>query len=99
MNFKRTSKLFTGAWVCAALCVAIGMTKLASASQDAARDVRPTSALSMTRTAGNDRPDSLSRQDGKGGWTCPMHPEIREHESGKCPICKMNLVKTKPNGA
>jgi hypothetical protein len=99
MNFKRTSKLFTGAWVCAALCAAIGTTTLASASQDAARDAQPSPALSKARTASNDRPDSLSRQNGKGGWTCPMHPDIHEHESGKCPICKMNLVKTKPKGA
>jgi len=25
-------------------------------------------------------------------YTCPMHPEIRQHEPGKCPICGMNLV-------
>jgi hypothetical protein len=96
MNFKRTSKLFTGAWVCAALCAAIGTTDLASASQDAARDMQPSPAIGKTRTAST---DSLSRENGKGGWTCPMHPEIHAHESGKCPICKMNLVKTKPKGA
>ena len=26
-------------------------------------------------------------------YTCPMHPQVREHEPGKCPICHMNLVK------
>jgi len=26
-------------------------------------------------------------------YTCPMHPQVREHEAGKCPICHMNLVK------
>ena len=26
-------------------------------------------------------------------YTCSMHPEIREHEPGKCPICGMNLTK------
>ena len=25
-------------------------------------------------------------------YTCPMHPEIRQDESGKCPICGMMLV-------
>jgi Cu(I)/Ag(I) efflux system membrane fusion protein len=25
-------------------------------------------------------------------WTCPMHPQIREPEPGKCPICTMDLV-------
>lgn len=28
-------------------------------------------------------------------WTCPMHPEIREHEPGKCPKCGMDLVEEK----
>ena len=26
-------------------------------------------------------------------YTCSMHPEIRESEPGKCPICGMNLTK------
>lgn len=26
-------------------------------------------------------------------YTCPMHPQVREPEAGKCPICHMNLVK------
>jgi hypothetical protein len=25
-------------------------------------------------------------------YTCPMHPEIRQQEPGKCPICGMGLV-------
>ena len=25
-------------------------------------------------------------------YTCSMHPEIREREAGKCPICNMDLV-------
>jgi len=24
-------------------------------------------------------------------YTCPMHPEVHEHESGQCPICHMDL--------
>lgn len=26
-------------------------------------------------------------------YTCPMHPEVREKKSGKCPQCGMDLVK------
>lgn len=26
-------------------------------------------------------------------WTCPMHPQVREKQPGKCPICGMNLVQ------
>lgn len=25
-------------------------------------------------------------------WTCPMHPQVKEIGSGKCPICSMDLV-------
>ena len=29
------------------------------------------------------------------GFTCPMHPEIHQHEPGKCPKCGMALVAKK----
>jgi Cu(I)/Ag(I) efflux system membrane fusion protein len=25
-------------------------------------------------------------------WTCSMHPQIRMHEPGKCPLCAMDLI-------
>ena len=25
-------------------------------------------------------------------WTCSMHPQIKAHEKGKCPICFMDLI-------
>ena len=25
-------------------------------------------------------------------WTCSMHPQIRQNEAGKCPICGMDLI-------
>jgi RND family efflux transporter MFP subunit len=28
-------------------------------------------------------------------WTCPMHPQILQDESGQCPICHMDLVEKK----
>lgn len=31
----------------------------------------------------------------ESGYTCPMHPEIKRSEPGKCPICGMNLVPEK----
>ena len=30
-------------------------------------------------------------------WTCPMHPDVREHGPGQCPTCGMELVKEEPN--
>lgn len=29
----------------------------------------------------------------KESYTCPMHPEVVMDKPGKCPKCKMNLVK------
>ena len=31
-------------------------------------------------------------------WTCAMHPQIRMHEPGKCPICAMKLVPLNRGG-
>ena len=31
-------------------------------------------------------------QDETGGWTCSMHPQIRQDKPGKCPICAMDLI-------
>ncbi|MDP3956516.1 MAG: copper-translocating P-type ATPase [bacterium] len=33
-----------------------------------------------------------SREDSKTIWTCPMHPEVRKTEPGKCPGCGMDLI-------
>ena len=26
-------------------------------------------------------------------YTCPMHPKVEQDQPGKCPVCKMDLVK------
>lgn len=28
-------------------------------------------------------------------WTCSMHPQIRQHEPGQCPLCGMDLIPVK----
>ena len=33
-----------------------------------------------------------SHEDSKVIWTCPMHPEVRKTEPGKCPGCGMELI-------
>lgn len=30
-------------------------------------------------------------------WTCSMHPQIRQNEPGKCPICGMDLIAASGN--
>ena len=32
-------------------------------------------------------------------WTCAMHPQIRMQQSGKCPICGMDLIPLSRSGA
>lgn len=32
-------------------------------------------------------------------WTCSMHPQIRKHEPGKCPLCNMDLIPLVTNTA
>jgi Cu(I)/Ag(I) efflux system membrane fusion protein len=33
------------------------------------------------------------QEEGEEVWTCSMHPQVREDQSGSCPICGMDLVK------
>jgi membrane fusion protein, copper/silver efflux system len=36
---------------------------------------------------------ALSEETNQGTiWTCSMHPQIKMHEPGKCPICGMDLI-------
>lgn len=94
MNFKRALKMVSGILMFLSLYGAIGGISLSSASQaDVEHDVEP--GLYTTRVANNEQLDALSKESAKTGWTCPMHPEVHKHEAGKCPICKMNLVKAK----
>lgn len=32
-------------------------------------------------------------------WTCSMHPQIRQPEPGKCPLCAMDLIPVGDSGA
>ena len=46
---------------------------------------------------------SASGSDASGGlsdtiWTCSMHPQIRMHKPGKCPICFMDLIPVSASG-
>ncbi len=47
-------------------------------------------ALSMTMPRG--KAEGRKQKAEVGTYTCPMHPEIRENQSGECPKCGMQLV-------
>jgi uncharacterized protein len=42
----------------------------------------------MNEPAGHDEHDP----GGESGYTCPMHPEVKDKGPGRCPICGMSLV-------
>ena len=95
VHSKRISKTTVHALASASLFAVLGGIAPAFASQMAAHDAQPTAAATV-RTASNERLESLVPKNAEGGWTCSMHPEIHRHEPGKCPVCKMKLIKTKP---
>lgn len=37
-------------------------------------------------------PEKSTQSTSGGEWTCSMHPQIRQKQSGQCPICGMNLI-------
>lgn len=43
--------------------------------------------------------DSHTDENGEIVWTCSMHPQIRESEPGNCPICGMELIPARSQGA
>jgi hypothetical protein len=86
--------MLSGTFAFLSLWGAVGGIGLSSASQvDVEHHVE--AGPYTAKVANNERLDQLSKENAKAGWTCPMHPEVHKHEAGKCPICKMNLVKAK----
>ena len=45
-----------------------------------------------------DKHDHAAETSKESIWTCAMHPQIRMHEPGKCPICGMQLVPLSQGG-
>src|SRR5690625_3387425 len=43
--------------------------------------------------------DAHNDENSETVWTCSMHPQIRENESGNCPICGMELIPARSQGA
>ncbi len=45
-----------------------------------------------TATEEHQHEHSAEEVAGETIWTCSMHPQIRQHEPGDCPICGMDLI-------
>ena len=56
------------------------------------------SSTTADEHSGHDH-QSVQQNDSKptpSVWTCPMHPEVRKPEPGKCPVCGMKLEPAAP---
>jgi len=59
-----------------------------------ADDSKPQAASeSHDHAAGGDHVHHAEPPADGEAWTCSMHPEVRMHQEGTCPKCKMQLVK------
>ena len=63
----------------------------------------PRGYLDVARPDGAARPvppaPAAALVTAEGGWTCPMHPEVRREGPGDCPICGMALEPSAPQAA
>ena len=95
-------KIFLLGWVATAI-IGCASTQLEVARNDAADPnaaSAPVPAAPRALNADFDPANSVATTEGKSTYTCPMHPEIKRSEPGKCPICGMNLVpEKKPESA
>ncbi|MBC2730378.1 heavy metal-binding domain-containing protein [Thiobacillus sp.] len=94
MNVKRPSKPVARVLAKVSFLAMLAGVMPGYAAQAASQDGG--APATHTGMSGNGRPDSLAPRNAEDNWTCPMHPEIHRHEPGKCPVCKMKLVKAKP---
>jgi Cu(I)/Ag(I) efflux system membrane fusion protein len=91
--FKRSlgTAIFVGALALAAVVfrgqlVAWFMGQGGGGSGAAPTEKTTASAAASTHAAPGADADSIDH------YTCPMHPSVKEHAPGKCPICGMQLV-------
>ena len=63
----------------------------------------PGAYLGVDRAGSEARPvppaQAAAAVSAEGGWTCPMHPEVRRDGPGDCPICGMALEPIAPKAA
>jgi membrane fusion protein, copper/silver efflux system len=50
-------------------------------------------------TSGDTQDTAHAHADSETVWTCSMHPQIRQPEPGKCPLCGMDLIPAGRSGS
>ncbi len=68
-----------------------------SARQDTSRQ-RAAHQHSHDSAAGTGQKAMSSEQETSTTYTCSMHPQVRQDEPGKCPICGMDLIPAEESG-
>ena len=66
---------------------------LGSALEPTAAPVVDATDTSAKRQAADNGQPARTLADEKGEFQCPMHPEVRSDQAGRCHICGMSLVK------
>lgn len=95
MNIEQSFRNAMGALAVISACVGLGGIGAVHAAEG---NANMHGMMHMAQDKDRTGVPSISRPGMKETWTCPMHAEISRHEPGKCPICKMKLVKAKPHG-
>jgi hypothetical protein len=73
---------FIALFLCAALTVSTSAQSSVTALKKNAKAIKDTTLVKHAKPAAV-----------KVTYTCPMHPEVVSDQPGKCPKCKMKLVK------
>lgn len=87
-------KLYSStAWRRIVLCLSVSVLFLLTAC-DRNKSIQDKNDASMTADAAATTDVANSKATVTNAlYVCPMHPHIKEHGPGKCPICGMDLVK------
>ena len=94
INIKRKE------WIRGSLLLAAGILFGALIFSSSGNNKQSENKGQATGIAGHDHSHDamVSGQQEQATWTCSMHPQVRQDEPGKCPICGMDLIPAEESG-